>query len=89
MIAINPPTSPARKSTLIVCPVALLDQWQQEIDLKTDLNLSCLIYHGNNKPKRATEISKYDIVLTTFHVSHDLFYGSNPPLTPRISDSRL
>ncbi|CAL1709072.1 unnamed protein product [Somion occarium] len=67
VIATNRSNDPLRKATLIIAPVALLDQWQQEIDMKTNLNLSCLIYHGSNKPKRSEDINKYDIVLTTFH----------------------
>ena len=33
--------------TLVVCMVALLSQWSQEIELKTNLGLKCLIYHGD------------------------------------------
>ena len=42
----NRSPNPFKKSTLIVAPLALLDQWQAEIDEKTDLGLRCLIYHG-------------------------------------------
>lgn len=57
-----------RRTTLILCPVALLDQWQQEIELKTNLGFKCLIYHGNTKVKRPQEFHIYDVVLTTFQV---------------------
>ncbi|THH32586.1 hypothetical protein EUX98_g1602 [Antrodiella citrinella] len=66
VIATNRADDPLRKATLILAPVALLDQWQLEIDLKTNLGLKCLIYHGSNKPKKLEDIKKYDVVLTTF-----------------------
>ncbi|KAI0342316.1 hypothetical protein BDW22DRAFT_1395176 [Trametopsis cervina] len=67
VMAKNRPTNPARKATLIVAPVALLDQWQYEIEDKSDMNLRCLIYHGNSKPRRLDQLEKYDVVLTTYH----------------------
>ncbi|KAF8488076.1 SNF2 family N-terminal domain-containing protein [Gautieria morchelliformis] len=57
---------PAVKSTLICAPLALLDQWKLEIETKTDGGLSCLIYHGPNKPKLKKNLQKFDVVLTTF-----------------------
>ncbi len=41
----NPSTDPAVKTTLIVAPLALLNQWQLEIELKTNDSLKCLVYH--------------------------------------------
>ena len=46
VIAANRSRNPLNKSTLIVAPLALLDQWQLEIEMKTNLGLKCLIYHG-------------------------------------------
>lgn len=42
----NQSTDPNNKTTLIVAPLALLNQWQLEIELKTNDALKCLIYHG-------------------------------------------
>lgn len=42
----NPSDDPRCKTNLIVAPLALLDQWKLEIDMKTTTNLKCLIYHG-------------------------------------------
>lgn len=42
----NRPTNPAVKSTLILAPLALLDQWKMEIEMKTNAGLKVLIYHG-------------------------------------------
>ncbi|OSX63442.1 hypothetical protein POSPLADRAFT_1045766 [Postia placenta MAD-698-R-SB12] len=69
MIAVmvsNSSQDPLCKTNLIVAPVALLDQWQLEIEMKTDCNLKCLIYHGSNKPKNKRDLMQYDIVLTTY-----------------------
>lgn len=36
-------------STLIIAPVALLDQWKKEIENKSKGSLSVYTYHGPNK----------------------------------------
>ena len=71
-MVMNRPRDPLRKATLIVSPLALLDQWQQEIELKTSIKWKCLIYHGSGKVKRGEDLRTYDIVLTTFQVSTHL-----------------
>ncbi|ODA83214.1 hypothetical protein RJ55_01725 [Drechmeria coniospora] len=60
---------PARgrpKTNLIVGPLSLLRQWEEEIKCRTKLShrLSVFIYHG----KKATtdELLRYDVVLTTY-----------------------
>ncbi|OAX39929.1 hypothetical protein K503DRAFT_865031 [Rhizopogon vinicolor AM-OR11-026] len=63
----NPSADPICKTNLIIAPLALLDQWRLEIDMKTTTGLKCLIYHGSNKPRRKAELMKYDVVLTTYH----------------------
>lgn len=80
----NSPTD-ARKTTLIIAPTALMDQWKLEIELKTDEGLKCLIYHGmfmrttthplilpigSGKVRSKKELLKYDVVLTTYQVRH-------------------
>ncbi|KAJ4468754.1 SNF2 superfamily protein [Lentinula aciculospora] len=62
----NKPDDQICKTTLILAPTALLDQWRMEIEVKTSVDLKVLIYHGSSKPKRAKEILNYDVVLTTF-----------------------
>ncbi|KAJ3821535.1 SNF2 family N-terminal domain-containing protein [Lentinula raphanica] len=54
------------KTTLIVAPTALLDQWRMEIEVKTNAGLKVLIYHGPSKPKKSKELLSYDVVITTF-----------------------
>ncbi|KAF7800359.1 hypothetical protein EIP86_011609 [Pleurotus ostreatoroseus] len=65
-IVSNRSTDPLKRTTLIVSPLALLDQWQQEIELKTNLGFKCLLYHGSTKVRRPEELRRYDIVLTTY-----------------------
>ncbi|PCH44932.1 hypothetical protein WOLCODRAFT_145249 [Wolfiporia cocos MD-104 SS10] len=62
----NRSEDPLRKTNLILAPVALLDQWQMELEMKTNCGLTCLIYHGPNKPRKKKELMQYDVVLTTF-----------------------
>ncbi|KAG2129317.1 SNF2 family N-terminal domain-containing protein [Suillus cothurnatus] len=67
VIIANPSNDPRCKTNLIVAPLALLDQWKLEIEMKTTNNLKCLVYHGSNKPRKKTDLMKYDVVLTTYH----------------------
>ncbi|EPQ53423.1 hypothetical protein GLOTRDRAFT_139677 [Gloeophyllum trabeum ATCC 11539] len=66
VIVTNQSSDPMQKTTLIVAPLALLDQWQLELQTKTDCGLKCLIYHGAGKPKKKSDLIKYDVVLTTY-----------------------
>ena len=59
-----------RKTTLIVAPVALMKQWEREIQVKLkpgrDHQLSCFILHGNKRNITWQDLKQYDVVLTTF-----------------------
>jgi SNF2 family DNA or RNA helicase len=46
VVVANPSDDPGCKTNLIVAPLALLDQWKLEIEMKTTNNLKCLVYHG-------------------------------------------
>ena len=55
------------KTTLVVAPLALLQQWKAEIINKTTAGtLSVLIHHGAQRSKRIKDLQKYDVVLTTY-----------------------
>ena len=60
---------PARKTTLIIAPVALLKQWESEILLriKPEYRLKTYIYHST-KGRNITwdGLRKYEVVLTTY-----------------------
>ncbi|KAG8916673.1 hypothetical protein FRC00_014534, partial [Tulasnella sp. 408] len=68
-VCFNTPKPNRPKGTLIVAPVALLDQWRSEIESKTNRNFQILIYHGSSKPKgqeAAKVLAQYDFVLTSY-----------------------
>ncbi|KAG9049705.1 hypothetical protein FS837_009350 [Tulasnella sp. UAMH 9824] len=68
-VCFNSPKPNRPKGTLIVAPVALLDQWRSEIESKTNRNFQVLIYHGSSKPKgqdAAKVLAQYDFVLTSY-----------------------
>lgn len=61
-------TDPAVKTTLIIAPVALMRQWQREIEtrVKPHRALSVHVYHGSKKNVTYSKLKKFDVVLTTF-----------------------
>lgn len=58
------------KGTLVVAPLALIRQWESEINTKvaSSHNLSVLVHHGSNRTKRAADLLKYDVVITTYQI---------------------
>jgi hypothetical protein len=63
LLVARPSQDEKRKTTLIVAPVALLKQWEREINkkLKADHQLSVYIYHGpGKKAKSFADLAKYD-----------------------------
>jgi SNF2 family DNA or RNA helicase len=66
----NPSDDPGCQATLIIAPLALLEQWKQEIAVATEEGtFKVLIYHGPTRPKNKKDVQKYDVVITTYHVS--------------------
>lgn len=61
------------KTNLIVGPVSLVRQWEEEIKMKTKPShrLSAFVYH--NRKATTEELLKYDVVLTTYStLAHEL-----------------
>ena len=56
------------KSTLVVAPLALIKQWESEINTKVEAShkLKVLVHHGPSRTKSSLELKKYDIVITTY-----------------------
>ncbi|KYQ92342.1 SNF2-related domain-containing protein [Tieghemostelium lacteum] len=66
LILANPSTNPTEKSTLIVCPVSVLQQWYNEITTHTNPPLTVYIYHGPGRIKDSQHLLSYDVILTTY-----------------------
>lgn len=65
------------RTTLVVCPLALIRQWEQEITTKT--HLSCLIYHGPQRAASPIGFSKQDVIITTYQTLRG-DHATNGPL---------
>ena len=61
---------PQCKTTLIVAPVALMKQWEREIQTKVkpghEHRLKTFILHGSSRHQTWDRLKTYDVVLTTF-----------------------
>jgi SNF2 family DNA or RNA helicase len=69
LILARPSANPARKATLILAPLALLKQWEQEIKTKVKprYQLKTLILHGGSKSAMTVaRMLTYDVVMTTY-----------------------
>ncbi|PBP21786.1 hypothetical protein BUE80_DR007178 [Diplocarpon rosae] len=68
LILTRPSPNPARKTTLIVGPVALIRQWDKELrsKIKPEHRLSTHIVHGSGRKLGWEELRVYDVVLTTY-----------------------
>ncbi|KAF4513512.1 hypothetical protein G6O67_000776 [Ophiocordyceps sinensis] len=62
------------KSTLIVCPLSTVTNWEEQIKQHIRPGaLSYHIYHGSNRIKDAARLAAFDIVITTYgSVSNEL-----------------
>ena len=58
------------RGTLVVAPLALIRQWEQEINEKVTRShrLSVCVHHGPNRTKRFQDLAKYDVVITTYQI---------------------
>ncbi|GAA5891117.1 hypothetical protein JCM6882_006429 [Rhodosporidiobolus microsporus] len=65
---INESGDPSEKTTLVVAPLALLEQWKEELETKVEKNyFSVAIYHGPDRRKYTKKkLLKHDFVLTTY-----------------------
>ena len=69
LILANPSEDPACKTTLIVAPVALMRQWEKEIErhVKPHHRLKVFVCHNEGPRKKLwSSLRNYDVVLTTY-----------------------
>ncbi|KAF7730072.1 hypothetical protein EC973_003018 [Apophysomyces ossiformis] len=58
-----------RRVTLIVTPLALIQQWATEIRTKTkEDGVKVLVHHGPNRTKDPAVFLEYDVIVTTYQV---------------------
>lgn len=58
------------KSTLVVAPLALIRQWEAELQDKVEEShrLKVLVHHGPQRTKDFADLRKYDVVITTYQI---------------------
>ncbi|KAF2471084.1 uncharacterized protein BDR25DRAFT_224278 [Lindgomyces ingoldianus] len=68
LILSRPSDDPICKTTLIIAPVALMRQWEKELQrhVHSHHRLKVYIYHQNGKKADFNTLRQYDVVLTTF-----------------------
>lgn len=56
------------QGTLVVAPLALIKQWESELKDKVERlhKLKVLVHHGPNRTRRAADLGKYEVVITTY-----------------------
>ncbi|KAG9441471.1 hypothetical protein H6P81_017325 [Aristolochia fimbriata] len=71
-------TRTVKGGTLIVCPIALLGQWKDELETHSRQgSLSISVHYGGDRTNDPTVLSEPDVVLTTYGVLSTA-YKSNP-----------
>ncbi|KAK7061245.1 ATP-dependent helicase rhp16 [Favolaschia claudopus] len=60
------------KPNLVVAPTVAIMQWKNEIAAHTE-GLKVLVWHGSGRESNPDELSKYDVVLTTYSVLESSF----------------
>ncbi|GAA5866871.1 hypothetical protein JCM3774_004583 [Rhodotorula dairenensis] len=84
---LNPSNDPTEKTTLVLAPLALLQQWKNELEEKVEKDyVSVLIYHGPDRRQyKAKHLKKYDFILTTYStLIHD--YGDEESLEKKAKE---
>ncbi|KAF9649722.1 hypothetical protein BDM02DRAFT_3186073 [Thelephora ganbajun] len=67
LMTINQPEPGARnRATLIVVPAALLTQWKEEIEDKTNDVFKVHIHHGKDKLKKLSTMKEKDVIITSY-----------------------
>ena len=51
--------------SIVICPTTLIYNWQNEVKKFTP-NLTYHIHHGNTRSRNTEELSKYNIIITTY-----------------------
>ncbi|KAF4637665.1 hypothetical protein G7Y89_g424 [Cudoniella acicularis] len=67
------------KCTLVVAPLALIRQWELEINDKVESShsLRVIVHHGPQRTKHFQDLKKYDVVITTYQILVSEFGNSS------------
>ncbi|GMM50384.1 hypothetical protein DASB73_013420 [Starmerella bacillaris] len=68
LILRNAPPKGEHKPTLVVTPVAVMNQWKQEIETMAP-RLTVTTHHGTNRAKSFKQLKKFDVVITTYQTA--------------------
>lgn len=73
------PGKEVSKCTLVVAPLALIKQWEDEIKTRVSKShaLKVLVHHGPSRTKSSYELKKLDVVITTYQTLTSEHAGSN------------
>lgn len=66
MAANLPKETDAVKTTLVVVPAALLQQWKEEIETKSNDLFTVHIHHGRDKLSTLMDVRSKDVIITTY-----------------------
>lgn len=66
----KPQYEKTEKTTLVVAPLALIRQWEHEINDKVEkaTGLTVHVHHGPQRTKNFKDLTKYNVVITTYQI---------------------
>ncbi|KAF8345940.1 SNF2 family N-terminal domain-containing protein [Amanita rubescens] len=66
------------KTTLIIVPLSVLSNWEQQIqDHCAPGTIEYIVYHGSNRSFNSQELAKYDVVITTYQTVSGEYTGDS------------
>ena len=64
------------KATLLVSPLSTIANWEEQIAAHVEPGtLSYYVYHGNNRCQDIDQLSKYDMIITTYNIISSEYNG--------------
>ncbi|KIY45440.1 hypothetical protein FISHEDRAFT_49435 [Fistulina hepatica ATCC 64428] len=64
--------SDAQRPNLVIAPTVAVMQWKNELESHTE-GMKVLVWHGSGRESDTKELTKYDVVLTTYAVLESCF----------------
>ncbi len=76
------------KTTLVVAPLSLLAQWEDEIQSKS--SLTCLAYYGDqSKKKSGSTLCNFDVVVTTYGTLQSEYFSRKSAISANNGDATV